>query len=146
MDFATWNGLLVLSGVNLDAKEDGHVYKSNDGDAGLWFGGIDDLWKLGKPVGTGGPWKNTRVTAGEPSDPYLMTGYDRKTVEISADKDVKMTLEVDFDHQSGWHVYKVFDVEAGKKLTYEFEEGFSAHWIRAVADRNCEATVWFIYE
>ena len=52
--------------------------KSADGKLGLWFGAIDDLWKLGKPVGVGGPWKHTAVKAGKPSDAYLMTGYDKK--------------------------------------------------------------------
>ena len=145
-DFATWNGLLVLAGVDLDAKNDEHVYKSKEGDTALWFGGIDDLWKLGKPVGTGGPWKDTAVKAGKASDPYLMTGYDRKTVKMTADKDVKITLEVDIDHQSGYHEYKTFEVKAGETVEHEFEEGYSAHWVRAVADKGCKATVWFVYE
>ena len=77
-DFTTWNGLLVLAGLKADAKESTHVYKSDDGNTSLWFGGIDDLWKFGKPTGVGGPWKDTAVKAGVPSDPYLMTGYDKK--------------------------------------------------------------------
>jgi len=144
-DFATWNGLLVLAGVDLDAEADEHVYKSKAGDAALWFGGIDDLWKLGKPVGTGGPWKDTAVKAGEPSDPYLMTGYDRKTVEIAADKDANITLEVDIDHQTGFHKYRTFKVKAGETVKHQFETGYSAHWVRAVADRDCKVTVWFEY-
>ncbi len=54
-DFSNWNDLLVLGGVQADAKEDGHVFVSSDPKPDLWFGGIDDLWKLGKPVGDGGP-------------------------------------------------------------------------------------------
>ncbi|MCK4999617.1 MAG: hypothetical protein KAS23_08780, partial [Anaerohalosphaera sp.] len=145
-DFTTWNGLLVLSGVDLTAKEDGHVFKSEDGSAGLWFGGIDDLWKLGKPVGVGGPWKDSSVTAGDASDPYLMTGYDKKTLELTADKDTMVTVEVDIDHQTGWHVYKSFKLKAGRTKTHVFPEGFSAHWIRVRADRDCRATAWFRYE
>ena len=145
-DFATWNGLLVLSGVDLYAQADEHVYKSEAGDAALWFGGIDDLWKLGKPIGTGGPWKDTPVKAGEPSDPYLMTGYDRKTVEITADEDVNITLEVDVDHQTGFHKYRSFKVKAGETVKHQFETGYSAHWVRAVADRDCKVTAWFVYE
>jgi hypothetical protein len=37
----------------------------------LWLGATDDVWKLGKAVGVGGPWRDSLVTAGEPSDPYL---------------------------------------------------------------------------
>lgn len=145
-DFCTWNGLLVLSGVESEAVPGEHIYKSEDGRIALWFGGIDDIWKFGKPVGQGGPWKNTTVEAGQLSDPYLMTGYDRKKVAITSDKDVTITLEVDFDHQTGWHLYKSFQVKAGVPVEYTFETGFSAHWIRAVSSAGCKATVWFVYE
>ncbi|MBI2480806.1 MAG: sulfatase, partial [Planctomycetia bacterium] len=76
-DFCSWNGLLVLSGVRSDATADGHVFIDDEHKTGLWFGGVDDLWKLGKPVGRGGPWLNSSVQANAPSDAYLMTGYDK---------------------------------------------------------------------
>ncbi|HIQ20976.1 MAG TPA: hypothetical protein EYH34_07045 [Planctomycetes bacterium] len=145
-DFCTWRGLLVLSGVRLDASPDGHVFSADDG-TGLWFGAIDDLWKLGKPVGRGGPWYDSPVKAGEPSDPYLMTGYDRKRLALSHDQPtaVSFTLEVDFDHRY-WRPFGQLRVPPGKELHYEFPEGFHAHWIRLTADRDCRATAVFTYE
>jgi len=142
IDFCTWRGLLVLSGTKQDAKADGHYFGT--GANGLWYGGIDDIWKMGKPVGEGGVWKNTAIKAKEVSLPYLMTGYDQKSVSIAADKDVNITLEVDFD-LGGFHHYKTFRVKAGQTLNHVFPVGFSAHWIRAVADQDCKATVWFKY-
>lgn len=144
-DFCTWNGLLVLTGVDKDAEDDGHIFKTDDNNAALWFGGIDDLWKMGKPVGTGGPWKDTAVKAGIPSDPYLMTGFDEKSVELTADKDVIISMEVNFDHIS-WHHHKTFELSAGKKITHTFPKEFSAHWVRVKADKDCKATAWFIYK
>ncbi len=144
MDFATWRGLLVLSGTKTKAKPDGH-YFGPDKSNGLWFGGVDDLWKLGKPRGEGGVWKNTSVTAGEPSLPYLMAGYDKKKVSVTSDQAIKLTLEVDFDH-TGWSIYRTIDIPAGKTIEHVFPDGFSAHWIRAKADKNSTATVWFTYE
>ena len=88
-EFNTWNGLLVLSGVKLDAEASEHVYKSEDGNVALWFGGIDDLWSFGKPVGEGGPWKNSQVKANQLSDMYLMTGYDQKSVVLESDVDTQ---------------------------------------------------------
>lgn len=143
IDFCTWRGLLVLSGTKLDAKSDGHYFGNTSN--GLWYGGIDDLWKMGKPVGEGGVWKNTNIEANEPSLPYLMTGYDQKKVSISVDKDTKITLEVDFD-LSGFHKYKTFELKAGTTMDYQFPSGFSAHWVRAIADKGCKATVWFTYQ
>ena len=49
---------------------------------------------LGKPRGDGGPWKDTKVKAGTASDPYLMTAYDRKSLTLSADRDVTLTAEI----------------------------------------------------
>jgi len=145
-DFMTWRGLLLLSGVRADAPAGEHILKAEDGGAALWAGAIDDLWKLGKPVGRGGPWKDSAVKAGAPSDPYLMTGYDRKTLELTADRDVNVTLEVDVDHQSGWHAHRTIALRAGEKHTHVFPEGFSAHWIRFRTDADCTATATLIYE
>ena len=145
-DFTTWNGLLVLAGLKANAEESAHVYKSADGETSLWFGGIDDLWKFGKPVGVGGPWKNTDVKADVPSDPYLMTGYDKKTLELTADQDCTITVEVDIDHWTGFHRYRSFDVKAGEKVAHVFSEGFAAHWVRIRSDRDVQATAWLVYE
>ena len=147
-DYCTWRGLLVISGVSKKAKPDGHVFKSKDKKSALWFGAIDDLWKLGKPVGQGGPWKNAPINAGEPSDPYLMTGYDEKTLTLSHTEatSVLFTLEVDVDHHSGWHEYKTIEVPPNEAITHHFPEGFQAHWIRVRVDKPCSATAQLIYK
>jgi hypothetical protein len=143
IDFCTWRGLLVISGTKTNAKPDGHYF--GDKTNGLWFGAIDDLCKMGKPVGEGGVWKNTSVKANEPSLPYLMTGYDKKSVSLTSDKNVDISLEVNFD-LTGFHHYKTFHVPAGKTIHYTFPDGFNAHWVRAVANKDCKATVRFVYE
>jgi hypothetical protein len=145
-DFCSWRGLLVLSGVEKDASSDGHVF--GNGDAKAWFGAIDDLWKLGKPTGQGGPWMNTAVEANRSSDPYLMAGYDKKTLTLShgASEAVTFDLEVDFYAADEWHRYQRITVPAGKAHTFEFPSGYAAHWIRCKADKNCKATAQLKYE
>lgn len=146
-DYNTWNGLLVLSGIERDCKASNSIYMNKDKTAGLWFGSIDDLWKMGKPVGVGGPWKNTCVKSGDLSEPYLMTGYDKKKLVLKADKDVKITLMLNVSHYMKELVtYKEFTLKAGKELTYMFPEGFSAHWAYLKSDGDCTATAQFIYE
>lgn len=149
VDFCTWRGLTVLSGTRADARPDGHYFASRDGSFGLWFGDIDDLWKLGKPRGTGGPWYNSTVKANVPSDPYLMTGFDQKRLEISHETavTVNFTVEIDFLGAGRFVVAESLSVPAGKTVTHEFPPGFAAHWVRLTADAGCSGTTaTFIYE
>lgn len=145
-DFTTWNGLLVLAGLKSNTSPSSRIFNSPDGKTSLWLGGIDELWDFGKPVGVGGPWKNTKVKANEPSDPYLMTGYDQKTLILESDKDCTITAEIDIDHWTGFHPYKTFSLKAGKKKTFQFPDEFAAHWIRFKTDKEIKATAQLIYE
>lgn len=147
-DFMSWRGMLVLSGNMSETAADGHYIPSDDGKAGLWFGNVDDLWKLGAPKGTGGPWFHSDIRAGEQSDPYLMIGYHRKTVEFTHDHsgNVNFTIEVDVTADGTWHVYDTISVPAFRNVRHEFPHGYSAHWVRVRADQHCRATARFIYE
>ena len=146
-DFCSWNGLLVLAGVRTNAKSDRHVFADANHSTALWFGGVDDLWKLGKPVGRGGPWHETEVKANVPSDPYLMTGYDQKSVQMShgAARSITITLEIDINGNGLWVKYKSFKIPQGAAAQYEFPPAFSACWVRAVSDTETSATVQFDY-
>jgi len=146
-DFCTWRGMFVISGTQKKRSRDGQYFGNGKG-TGLWCGFIDDLWKLGKPVGQGGPWYKTKAQPDMPSDPYLMTGYDKKRVELSHDSstEIEFTLEVDFTHYKDWKIYKTVLVPANKTVTYNFPDGFSSHWIRIRVNKECTATAWFIYE
>lgn len=147
-DFCTHRGLLVLSGVRADAANDGHVFRAAPGGPALWFGAIDDLWKLGAPRGRGGPWQDTTVQPDVSSDPYLMTGYDQKTLTLSHDakRSVEFTVEVDFYASGQWHEYRRFTVPPGQPLTHVFPAGYSAHWIRLRASTACRATGHLRYD
>ncbi|QDS94030.1 hypothetical protein FF011L_28070 [Roseimaritima multifibrata] len=146
-DFCSWNGLLVLAGVRADAQNDDHVFADPQLETGLWFGGVDDLWKFGKPVGSGGPWLNSKVKADAPSDPYLMTGYDQKSVTLShqSQTPVTITLEIDVEGRGLWVPYKEFTVHPNRTAEYTFPAAFSACWIRAVSDSDTSATAQFEY-
>ena len=136
--------MLFITG--LSGRVNDRVIRSEDGKATIWAGVIDDLWQLGKPRGVGGPWKNTQVKAGAVSDAYLMTGYDRKSVELTSSKDAEVTLEIDVDGTGVWVPYRMFDIESGETVEHEFDSGFSAYWVRAVSSVDATATVWFRYE
>jgi hypothetical protein len=143
-DYASHFGMLFFTGLNGNDNE--RIIKSTDSTTALWAGVVDDLWQLGKPRGEGGVWKDTVVKAGALSDPYLMTGYDRKSVTLSADTDTDITLEIDIDGTGIWIPYKSFAVKGGSSQTHSFPEGFSAYWVRAVSSADTIATVMFKYD
>jgi hypothetical protein len=148
-DFATWRGLLVISGVESEAPAaHRHIVRSEDGRVALWIGSVDDLWSFGKPAGQGGPWKNTAVNANEPSDPYLMTGYDRKRITLShtSAHPVRIRVQIDLSGAGHWVEYAAFDVPAGKPAVHDFPDGFQAYWLRVSADSATIATAWLLYQ
>jgi len=146
-DYCSFRGLLVLSGVNLKSgKDNRHIIRSDDGKTGLWVGAIDDIWTLGKPIGTGGPWKGTKVSANQPSDPYLMTGYDKKSLALESTKAGKITAEIDLSGMGDWQPYKTFEIKASEALRHEFPEAFQAYWIRFRSDTDTTATAQLTYE
>lgn len=144
-DFCSHNGLLFFTGINPDVNSD-HIIRSADGKAAVWAGVVDDLWKLGKPRGVGGPWKDTQVEAGVASDPYLMTGYDKKSVQLETSKNVGVTVEIDIDGTGIWVPYKTFQLKANESVAHSFPTGFSAYWVRLISDATCQATAMFRYE
>lgn len=148
-DFASYRGLLIMTGVgNASKGNEEHIIVSEDGKASVWAGTIDDLWKLGKPVGVGGPWKNTLVEKDVPSDPYLIGFYDKKTVQLSHDAKGPVTfqLQVEPVGHGPWMLYKEITVPSGKTVEYVFPDAFQSRWIRLTSDSDCKATAWFTYE
>jgi hypothetical protein len=147
-DYASYRGMLVMTGLNPDVKAGEHVIVSNDGKAAVWLGVIDDLWEMGKPTGQGGPWKNSSVKAGEPSDPYLIGFYDKRTLEISHESAQPVTFRIEAEPigHGPWMLYKEVTVKPGETYKHEFSESFQARWIRLTANSNCSATTWLEYE
>ena len=147
-DFCSWRGIMVMTGTQPEAIGDEHYHFDSSLGIGLWLGTIDDLWKFGKPTGMGGPWNHTAVSAGETSDPYLMLGFDKKTLFLShnSPETVSFDLMLDFTGEGQFVLYKKIDVLSGEGTTIEFEDGFSAHWIKLRVDKVCKASAWLVFE
>jgi hypothetical protein len=145
-DFASWRGMLVLCGVDNDSSPNEHIRRASDGTA-LWLGEIDDIWQMGEPRGYGGPWKNSPIKAGIPSDPYLMAGYDHKELTISHnfDKPLTFIIEVDFLGNNSWFPYRALRVPPRSIFSYIFPRGFQAHWVRIRTNHDTTATAQFNY-
>ncbi len=146
-DYCSYRGLLVISGIDLDKSgENRHIIRSDDGKTALWVGAIDDIWRLGKPIGKGGPWLDTSVKSGEYSDPYLMTGYDIKHLHLSSTKSADFSIEIDITGMGDWHLYKSIKILAGEKTSFQFPDTFQAYWIRFKSNRGTIASAQLIYQ
>ena len=145
-DFCSWKGMLVIGSDNASADNGGNL-QCAEPQSGLWFGKTDDLWQHGKPAGWGGPWWKDPVPANVPSDPYLLTGFDKKCLHLThaAKQPVKFAVEVDFLGDGSWQRYETFTVPARGYRHYEFPVGFSAHWLRVTASRACVASAQLHY-
>jgi hypothetical protein len=146
-DYCSYRGLLVMTGI-ADGAPSPRIVRSADGRAAVWVGVVDDLWELGRPRGTGGPWLETLVAPGVPSDPYLMTGYERKTLALRHDRPSPVVVEaqIDVGGDGLWQTYRRFDVPGGEGVTHRFPDAFAAYWVRFVAGSECRATAWLTYE
>jgi hypothetical protein len=147
MDFASFRGMLVMSGVRADATG-AHVIRSKDGKVALWAGAIDDLWKLGKPRGHGGPWLNTAVAAHAPSDPYLMWGYDRRELTLSHDLATNVDVEVELDLTGTglWVKWQTVAVPARETVRLKIDPSTQARWLRTTAGAACTASAQLHYD
>lgn len=149
-DYASYRGMLIMTGIDptkLKTNQNEHIIVSADRKAAVWAGVIDDLWKLGKPKGEGGPWKGNQVSKGIASDPYLIGFYDKRTLKLShqAASEVSFTIEVDPGGDGNWMTYKSVKVRKGEIFKFEFPSAFQARWIRFKTDTSCEATAWLSY-
>jgi hypothetical protein len=148
-DYASYRGLLVITGLQVNIPDGNeHIIRSDDGIAAVWAGVIDDLWKMGKPTGQGGPWKNTAVEANTPSDPYLIGFYDLKELSLShsSTEAVKFTIEVEPVGHGPWMNWKEVSVKPGETFTHKFSDSFQSRWIRFKTDTKCKATAWLDYQ
>ncbi|MBW8325730.1 MAG: hypothetical protein K0M50_13275 [Prolixibacteraceae bacterium] len=148
-DYASYRGMLIMTGIEAKtAKGNSHVITSEDGKAAIWAGTIDDIWQMGKPVGEGGPWKNSAIKAGVVSDPYLIGFYDKRSLKLSHDSKeaITFTIEVEPIGHGPWMSYQTVSVKSGETFEYAFPESFQSRWIRFAADKDCNATAWLTYE
>jgi hypothetical protein len=141
-DYCAFRGMLVLGGNQTTPNNDNNAVVGQP-QSGLWFGKTDDLWSWGKPKGWGGVWRKTPVKAGAPSDPFLMTGFDRTVLHLTSDKLATFDIQVDFLGDGSWESYQKVRFNGYKPLV--FPDGFSAHWIRLVSDTACQATAEFMF-
>jgi hypothetical protein len=143
-DFCSWRGMLVIGADNASPSE-GQNPTTAEPQSGLWMGKTDDLWSWGKPKGWGGPWWKSKVKANDPSDPYLMTGFEHKCLHVTHDAGKKVSFHIELDFMGHGQFERYETLSTTRYAQHTFPTGLSAHWVRIVADADCVATAQFHY-
>ncbi len=143
-DYCAFRGLLALGGNQTTPNRDNNAL-SGQPQSGLWFGKTDDLWAWGRPQGWGGPWWEASVSKGVASDPFLLTGFQRKILHLSADRAADFDVEIDFLGSGAWHRYTRIRVPSEGYAQHIFPDAFSAHWVRLTPQLDCRASASFFF-
>jgi len=139
-DFCMFAGLLAMgdSGQKFVERERNEWYGQPW--AGLNFFRPSKLWSWGKPKGYGGVWKNTSVSAGETSDPFLINGFDQKTIHLETDAATDYTIQVDPIGDGSWKDYDTVSFSGSGYDTYIMTG--DAVWARIKSSDAVTATAW----
>jgi hypothetical protein len=143
-DYCAFRGLFAVGGNQTTPNRDNNAVVGQP-QSGLWFGKTDDLWSWGKPKGWGGPWWKSPVRKDTPSDPFLLTGFERKMLHLSTDKAADFDIEIDFMGNGTWHKYEQICVPSEGYAKHIFPDAFSAQWIRLTPRADCRATASFYF-
>jgi len=137
-DMCTFNGYLVI-GVSESYPPE---YHTGQPQSGLHFMPIEVLYVLGKPRGYGGVWKDTSVEADQYSDPFLIYGFDRKTIHLWTDTAGDFTIEVDPTGNGDWKTYDTVTLGAGEYTTYIMTG--DAVWVRFKFSAAAKVGAWLV--
>jgi len=75
-----------------------------------------------------------------------MTGYDRKTVRLSADQPTTISAEIDVTGTGVWQTWREFELtKPGETITYDFPESLHAYWIRFISSKDATVTAQLDY-
>jgi hypothetical protein len=143
-DYCAFRGLFAVAGNQTTPNSDNNAL-SGQPQAGVWFGKTDDLWSWGKPQGWGGPWWKANVAKGVASDPFLLTGFERKMLHVTTDKAAVFDVEIDFMGNGTWHKYEQVRVPSEGYAKHIFPDAFSAHWVRLTPHQDCKVTASFFF-
>lgn len=132
-DAAVFNGKFVL-GTNNMSFHKGAFPNAGQPQSCLKLGDMEDIWRGGKPTGKGYLWYKEAVTSGTASDPILIRGYDKKSIQILNGSASAMNVAIRLIDYSDSYTLATVAVAAGAFVTYQIPSGVCADWLRLVPD------------
>lgn len=132
-DYTWWNGNLVLGCDDASMFDNPLVGRPQ---SNLWFIQPQQLNEFGPRNGFGGVWINDNVSRNEPSDPFLVNGFDHKVLHLAhgSNTAVTFTIEIDAKGNGDWKEYNKVLVPPSEYVYYGFPSDVSATWVRLKPD------------
>jgi hypothetical protein len=126
-DYAVFGGRIVM-GKN-DASKFANTLAQKD-QSNLWFGTMDDIENWGSPAGHGSVWMNEAVTAGQSSDPFLISGFTGRTLHLRNLGANPVTIDIQTSPGTPvWTTARSISVPAGG-YAHEILNDLTAPWVR----------------
>ncbi|MFM7186810.1 MAG: hypothetical protein ACKO14_03240 [Armatimonadota bacterium] len=130
-DYASYRGMLVLTAAK-GAKPGEHVVTSKDGNAAVWLGVADDLWKLGRPVGRARIGLSIRNAGMWTSDPVLANGFGDAfiTCQVSGGRGGVAFIDADISGDGTWVAISRIQVPPGGRGHAQIDKRLHPYWLR----------------
>lgn len=143
-DFTVFNGQFVY-GTNNNSEQQGQYPTAGQSTACIKFVDLEELWRGGKPIGSGYVWYKNSVNSGVKSDAMLCRGYDKKTFNAFNNTGSSATLTFTCVKNSVQYTYPTtLTVPANSFATFQFPDGFSCDWVHVSPGANItNITGWF---
>ena len=122
-------------------KAKGHL-AAPQSQSNLWFIEPEMLDQIGPVIGRGAVWLNDKVQANEPSDPFLISGFQKRALHLVTDQKAKLIIEIDTKGNGKWAEFE--EVEIDGYAWYRFDPDLNATWVRLRSANSLgKATAWF---
>ncbi len=153
-DFARWRDQLVF-GCDDSAQREflnrrkvkGDIEGPGQSNSNIWFTSLEKPDQLGPSTASGAIWLEEEVIAGQPSEPFLFSGWPFRMAWIAnhSAHDNKLIFEIDRNGDGNWEVFKNEKLLGGESKQIIFSENESGEWIRMVSSVDAKATVQFTF-
>lgn len=151
-DFCRWGDRIVVGCDDAAQREFLNTRKAKGKVAGpaqsqsnLWFVEPEHIDNLGPALGRGAVWIDDAVAAETPSDPFLFSGFENRSVHLAHNSGdaVAFRFEVDVAGDGDWSALTEVSVPAAGYAWHCFNADQAGTWIRVSTDTDCQATAWF---
>jgi hypothetical protein len=145
-DYASYRGMLVLTAAK-GAKLGEHVVTSTDGNAAVWLGVVDDLWKLGRPVGKAKIGLSERNPGIWTSDPVLAYGFGDIEIacQVSGGRGGVVFVDADISGDGTWVAISRIQIPPSGRGHAQIDKRLHPYWLRIRTAPGTDAIADFTF-